>query len=39
MRNILLRLIFAMRIIKYKFEKMINEKSFFKFVIINLNIK
>ena len=39
MRSILSKLIFIMRIIKYEFEKMINEKSFFEFVIINLNIK
>ena len=39
MRNTLSKLIFAMRIIKYKFKKMINEKSFFEFVIINFNIK
>ena len=34
MRNILLKLIFAMRIIKYEFEKIINKKLFFEFVII-----
>ena len=39
MRNILSRLIFAMRIIRYKFEKIMSEKSFFEFVIINLSIK
>ena len=39
MRNILLRLIFTIRIIRYKFEKMMNKKSLFEFVIINLNIK
>ena len=39
MRNILLRLIFVIYIIKYEFEKIINEKSFFEFIIINLNIK
>ena len=39
MRNILLKLIFIMRIIKYKFEKIINKKSLFEFAIINLNIK
>ena len=39
MRSILSELIFAMRIIKYEFEKIINKKSFFEFVIINLNIK
>ena len=39
MRNILSKLIFVMRIIKYEFKRIINEKSFFEFVIINLNIK
>ena len=39
MRNILSRLIFAMCIIKYEFEKIINKKSFFELVMINLNIK
>ena len=39
MRNILLKLIFAIYIIKYKFEKIINKKSLFEFIIINLNIK
>ena len=39
MRNILLKLIFIMRIIKYEFEKIINKNSFFKLVIINLNIE
>ena len=39
MRNTLLILIFVMRIIKYKFEKIMNKRSFFEFVIINLNIK
>ena len=39
MRNILLKLIYAIRIIKYEFEKKINKKLFFEFVIINLNIK
>ena len=39
MRNILLKLIFAICIIKYEFEKVISEKSLFEFVIINLNIK
>ena len=39
MRSILLRLIFAMRIIKYEFEKVISEKSSFELVMINLNIK
>ena len=28
-----------MRIVKYECEKKINEKSFFEFIIINLNIK
>ena len=39
MRNILLKLIFAMRIIKYEFKKLINKRSFFEFIIINLNVK
>ena len=39
MRSILSRLIFAMRIIKYEFEKVINEKSLFELVMINLSIK
>ena len=39
MRNILLKLIFVMRITKYEFEEVINEKSFFEFFIINLNVK
>ena len=34
-----IKIIFAMYIIKYEFEKIINKKSFFKLVIINLNIK
>ena len=39
MRNILLKLIFTIYIIKYKFIKKKKKKSFFEFVIINLNIK
>ena len=39
MRNILSKLTFLMRIIKYECEREMNEKSFFEFVIINLNIK
>ena len=39
MRNTLSKLIFAIRIIKYEYEKKINEKPFFELVIINLNIK
>ena len=39
MRNISLKLTFVMRIIKYECEKKMSEKSFFEFVIINLNIK
>ena len=39
MRSILSKLIFAMRIIKYEFERIINEKSFFELVMINLSIK
>ena len=39
MRNTLLKLIFAMRIIKYEFEKIINKKPLFELAIINLNIK
>ena len=39
MRNILSKLIFIMRIIKYGCEKEMNEKSSFKLIIINLNIK
>ena len=39
MPNILSKLIFIMRIIKYEYEKKMNEKSSFELVIINLNIK
>ena len=38
MRSISSKLTFAMRIIEYEYEKK-NEKSFFEFVITNLNIK
>ena len=39
MRNILSKLIFIIRIIKYEFEKIISEKSLFELIMINLNIK
>ena len=39
MRSVLLKLIFAIYILKYEYEKEINVKSFFEFVMINLNIK
>ena len=39
MRSVLSKLIFAMRIIKYEYEKKMNEKSFFELVMINLSIK
>ena len=39
MLNIFLILIFIMRITKNEFEKIINKKTFFEFIIINSNIK
>ena len=39
MRSTLLRLIFIMRIIEYKYERETSKKSSFKLATINLSIK